>query len=99
MQGDLSNVNRQLVRPPAAACGAYTARVTALAATSGAKLDITKRGPGAQLVRAALRASACSVSLTEHAIATWPTTAPSVGVRSDAGGFVVCAPFGLADLA
>jgi hypothetical protein len=34
----------------------------------------------------------------EHAIATWPTTATSVGVRCARGDFVVCAPFGLADL-
>jgi uncharacterized protein len=34
----------------------------------------------------------------EHAISTWPTTASSVGVRADGGDFVVCAPFGLADL-
>jgi hypothetical protein len=35
---------------------------------------------------------------TEHAISTWPTTASSVGVRRDAAGFRVCAPFGLRDL-
>ena len=35
---------------------------------------------------------------TEHAISTWPTTASSIGVRSEAQGFVVCAPFGLNDL-
>lgn len=35
---------------------------------------------------------------TEDAIATWPTTASSVGVRHDSEGFVVCAPFGLSDL-
>jgi hypothetical protein len=35
---------------------------------------------------------------TEDAIATWPTTASSVGVRRKDGGLVVCAPFGLADL-
>jgi hypothetical protein len=35
---------------------------------------------------------------TEHAIATWPTTASSVGVRPDGDGLVVCAPFGLSDL-
>ncbi len=35
---------------------------------------------------------------TEEAIATWPTTASSVGVREDHEGFVVCAPFGLSDL-
>jgi hypothetical protein len=34
----------------------------------------------------------------EEAIATWPTTASSVGVRHDHEGFIVCAPFGLADL-
>ncbi len=35
---------------------------------------------------------------TEDAIATWPTTASSVGVRYDDGRFVVCAPFGLRDI-
>lgn len=35
---------------------------------------------------------------SEAAIATWPTTASSVGVRQGSGGFVVCAPFGLSDL-
>jgi hypothetical protein len=34
----------------------------------------------------------------EDAIATWPTTASSVGVRYDDGRFVVCAPFGLHDV-
>ncbi len=35
----------------------------------------------------------------EDALATWPTTATSVGVRRDRDGtFRVCAPFGLADL-
>lgn len=34
----------------------------------------------------------------EEAIATWPATASSVGVRYDDDQFVVCAPFGLADL-
>jgi hypothetical protein len=34
----------------------------------------------------------------EEAIATWPTTASSVGVRQDSQGLLVCAPFGLADL-
>ncbi len=33
---------------------------------------------------------------SEYAIATWPTTATRVGVRSDDNGFEVCAPFGLA---
>ena len=35
---------------------------------------------------------------TEHAIATWPTTASAVGVRRYAGKPVVFAPFGLSDL-
>ena len=34
----------------------------------------------------------------EHAIATWPTTATSVGVRRQGRHVAVCAPFGLADL-
>jgi hypothetical protein len=32
------------------------------------------------------------------AIATWPTTATSVGIRRASGLFEVCAPFGLGDL-
>src|SRR3954469_22360687 len=35
---------------------------------------------------------------SEDAIATWPTTASAVGVRAGGDAFVVCAPFGLADL-
>jgi hypothetical protein len=35
---------------------------------------------------------------TEDAISTWPTTASCVGVREEKDTFVVCAPFGLADL-
>jgi hypothetical protein len=35
---------------------------------------------------------------TEEAIATWPTTASSIGVRQEGSGFIVCAPFGLSDL-
>lgn len=34
---------------------------------------------------------------TEHAVATWPTTASCVGVRRDSDGLTVCAPYGLAD--
>ncbi len=37
-------------------------------------------------------------SSTEDAIATWPTTASTVGVRRGEHGLVVCAPFGLSDL-
>lgn len=33
-----------------------------------------------------------------EAISSWPTTASSVGVRYEGDRFVVCAPFGLADL-
>lgn len=35
---------------------------------------------------------------SEHAISTWPTTASCVGVRREAGDFVVCAPYGLSDV-
>jgi uncharacterized protein len=34
----------------------------------------------------------------EHAIATWPTTASSIGVRPVPSGLAVCAPYGLRDL-
>jgi hypothetical protein len=34
----------------------------------------------------------------EQAIATWPTTASSVGLTDGPAGFAVCAPFGLSDL-
>lgn len=34
----------------------------------------------------------------EHAIATWPSTATSVGVRYEGDVFDVCAPYGLSDL-
>ena len=35
---------------------------------------------------------------SEAAIATWPTTATSIGVRRSGGPLEVCAPFGLDDL-
>jgi uncharacterized protein len=35
---------------------------------------------------------------SEEAIATWPATATSIGVRSGPDGLVVCAPYGLRDL-
>ena len=35
---------------------------------------------------------------TEQAIATWPSTATSVGVRTHGDSFDVCAPYGLSDL-
>lgn len=35
---------------------------------------------------------------TEAAIATWPTTASSIGVRPTPSGLAVCAPYGLRDL-
>ena len=34
----------------------------------------------------------------EQDIATWPTTATSVGVRYEGDVFDVCAPYGLSDL-
>lgn len=40
----------------------------------------------------------CPYRSVEDAINTWPTTATSVGVRVDARGFQVYAPYGLNDL-
>jgi hypothetical protein len=49
------------------------------------RLDVTNEA-SALLVRAGQPGLAPYRS-TEHAISTWPTTAPSIGVRHDAGGF------------
>jgi hypothetical protein len=54
----------------------------------GGKLNVYAR-------RATIRVA---VRGAEQAIATWPTTATSVGVRYEGDVFDVCAPYGLSDL-
>ena len=50
------------------------------------------------MVRAALRPSLLPYHSVEEAIATWPTTATTVGLRIDETVTTVCAPYGLLDL-
>lgn len=77
---------------------AASAEVTSLAAANGVRIDVVNQA------RVHLWYSQCfgrqlePYRSTEHAIATWPTTATSVGIRTGADGFTLCAPFGLADL-
>jgi hypothetical protein len=54
-----------------------------------------QRGPRPHLLRQCFGRLLEPYRSTEEAISTWPTTASSVGVRRDADGFGVCAPFGL----
>ena len=64
----------------------------------GVRLDVTNEARGHLWYERRFGRPLAPYRSAEHAIATWPTTASSVGVRVDGGDFVVCAPFGLADL-
>ena len=77
---------------------AVEASVLALAGARGARVDVTNEARVHTWYERRFGRPLAPYRSTEHAIATWPTTATSVGVRSDEGGLVVCAPFGLADL-
>lgn len=81
----------------AAGESAIEASVLAPAGARGAKVDVTNEARVHTWYERSFGPLAPYRS-TEHAIATWPTTATSVGVRSDEGGLLVCAPFGLVDL-
>jgi hypothetical protein len=72
--------------------------VLALASTRGAKVDVTNEARVHTWYERSFGRHLDPYRSAEQAIATWPTTATSVGIRSDESGFVVCAPFGLADL-
>ena len=77
---------------------AVAARVTELLGANGAALDVTNEARVHTWYEQRFGRSLAPYRSVEHAIATWPTTASSIGVRCDDGDFVVCAPFGLADL-
>jgi hypothetical protein len=77
---------------------AIEATLLARASTRGVKVDVTNEARVHTWYEQNFGRPLAPYQSTEHAIATWPTTATSVGVRSDEGAFVVCAPFGLADL-
>jgi uncharacterized protein len=77
---------------------AVHAQVTQLLAASGAVFDVTNEARVHTWYEQRFGRPLSPYRSVEHAIATWPTTATSIGVRREGGQFVVCAPFGLADL-
>ncbi len=77
---------------------AIEAEVAALAGVCGAKIDVTNQARVHLWYEQRFGHSLAPYRSVEHAIATWPTTATSVAVRSEWSGLVVSAPFGLADL-
>ncbi|MHB8504356.1 MAG: nucleotidyltransferase family protein, partial [Acidimicrobiales bacterium] len=77
---------------------AIEARVASVAGAGGAKIDLTNEARVHTWYERRFGRPLAAYRSTEHAIATWPTTATSLGVRYDGSDFVVCAPFGLADL-
>lgn len=74
------------------------AAATALVGADAVKLDVTNEARVHLWYQQRFGRPLAPYRSVEHAIATWPTTATSLGVRSDNGDLVVCAPFGLADL-
>jgi uncharacterized protein len=71
---------------------------TALVNAEGVRLDVTNEARVHLWYERRFGRPLAPYRSAEQAIATWPTTATSVGVRRARGDFVVCAPFGLADL-
>jgi hypothetical protein len=72
-------------------------RVRALFADLNVNVDVTNEARVHVWYAERFGRSISPYGSSEAAIATWPTTATSVGVRHD-GGFAVCAPYGLSDL-
>jgi uncharacterized protein len=77
---------------------AVEAEVTQLLGGHGAAVDVTNEARVHTWYEQRFGRPLAPYRSVEHAIATWPTTASSVGVRCEGGEFVVCAPFGLGDL-
>jgi hypothetical protein len=77
---------------------AVEAQVTGLLGGKGAAVDVTNEARVHTWYEQRFGRPLRPYRSAEHAIATWPTTATSIGVRCDGREFVVCAPFGLADL-
>jgi hypothetical protein len=82
----------------AAAEKAVEAQVTELLGATGAAIDVTNEARVHTWYEQRFGRPLSPYRSVEHAIATWPTTAGSIGVRCEGAEFVVCAPFGLADL-
>jgi uncharacterized protein len=77
---------------------AIEATIAAWVDVGTAKLDVTNQARVHTWYEQRFGRPLSAYRSSEHAIATWPTTATSVGVRSNQNGFEVCAPFGLTDL-
>jgi uncharacterized protein len=77
---------------------AVEARVVSLLGDDVAKLDVTNEARVHVWYERRFGRPLAPYRSVEHAIATWPTTATSIGIRTQAGEVAVCAPFGLADL-
>ena len=77
---------------------AVEAQVTELLGVHGAAIDVTNEARVHTWYEQRFGRPLSHYRSVEHAIATWPTTASSIGVRCDGDEFAVCAPFGLADL-
>jgi hypothetical protein len=77
---------------------ALQAQVTEMLGANGVAVDVTNEARVHTWYEQRFGRPLAPYRSVEHAIASWPTTASSVGVRCDGGEFVVCAPFGLADL-
>ncbi len=74
------------------------AQVTELLGADRAVIDVTNQARVHTWYEQRFGRPLAPYRSVEHAIATWPTTASSIGVRREGGAFVVCAPYGLADL-
>ena len=73
-----------------AACAAF--------AQAGAKLDVTNEARVHLWYERKFGVPLQPYESAQAAIATWPTTATSIGVTCRAGRFAMCAPFGTDDL-
>ena len=82
----------------AATEGRTAQRVIARFADLQVKMDVTNQARVHQWYLRRFGRSIPPYRSTEQAIATWPTTASSIGVRLETDRLVVCAPFGLHDL-
>jgi hypothetical protein len=77
---------------------AIESELTAIAGVRGAKLDVSNQARVHLWYEQRFGRPLAPYRSVEHAIATWPTTATSIGVRAEGNDFTVAAPFGLTDL-
>jgi hypothetical protein len=81
-----------------AAEAAVEAQVSSLLGGDVAKVDVTNEARVHVWYERRFGRPLAPYRSAEHAIATWPTTATSIGIRRQDGEVAVCAPFGLLDL-